>query len=63
MSTLRQLVHGRVDPADHRLLKHEADARGISRAKERWDLYRDPRHRDQAGSRLAEESNSGTRSR
>ena len=30
MSTLRRLVHGRVDPADHRLLKHEAEVRGIS---------------------------------
>ncbi len=30
MSTLRRLIHGRVDPADHRYLKQEAAARGVS---------------------------------
>jgi len=30
MSTLRRLIHGRVDPADHRFLKQEAAARGVS---------------------------------
>jgi len=30
MTTLRRLIHGRVDPADHRQLQQEAAARGIS---------------------------------
>ena len=30
MSTLRRLIHGRVDPADHRSLQQEAAARGVS---------------------------------
>src|SRR3989442_744217 len=30
MSTLRRLIHGRVDPGDHRALKLEAAARGVS---------------------------------
>ena len=30
MGTLRRLIHGRVDPADHRFLKQEAAARGVS---------------------------------
>jgi len=30
MSTLRRLIHGRVDPPDHRALQLEAAARGIS---------------------------------
>lgn len=30
MSTLRRLIHGRVDPADHRQLQQEAAARGVS---------------------------------
>src|SRR2546421_6590018 len=41
MSTLRRLVHGRVDPADHRLLRHEADARGISQTKCVGDIIRE----------------------
>jgi len=41
MSTLRRLVHGRVDPADHRLLKHEADVRGISQTKCVGDIIRE----------------------
>lgn len=41
MSTLRRLVHGRVDPVDHRLLKHEADARGISQTKCVGDIIRE----------------------
>ena len=41
MSTLRRLVHGRVDPADHRLLKHEADTRGISQTKCVGDIIRE----------------------
>jgi hypothetical protein len=40
-STLRRLVHGRVDRADHRLLKHEADARGISMTKCVGDILRE----------------------
>ncbi len=30
MTTHRQLVHGRVDRSDHRLLHREAEVRGIS---------------------------------
>src|SRR2546421_9800577 len=41
MSTLRRVVHGRVDPADHRLLKHEADTRGISQTKCVGDIIRE----------------------
>src|SRR5437764_15247284 len=41
MSTVRQLVHGRVDPADRRLLKHEAEARGISQTKCVGDIIRE----------------------
>lgn len=41
MSTLRRLVHGRVDPADHRLLKHEAECRGISMTKCVGDILRE----------------------
>jgi hypothetical protein len=30
MTTFRRLIHGRVDPADHRQLQQEAAARGVS---------------------------------
>lgn len=41
MTTLRRLVHGRVDPADRRLLKREAERRGISVTKCVGDIIRE----------------------
>lgn len=41
MTTLRQLVHGRVDRADRRLLDREAECRGISLTKCVGDIIRE----------------------
>ena len=41
MTTLRQLVHGRVDRADRRLLDREAEIRGISLTKCVGDIIRE----------------------
>lgn len=41
MSPFRQLIHGRVDRADHRLLKAEAAARGISLSRCVGDVVRE----------------------
>ena len=41
MTTLRQLVHGRVDRADRRLLDREAELRGISLTKCVGDIIRE----------------------
>jgi hypothetical protein len=41
MTTLRQLVHGRVDRADRRLLDREAEIRGISVTKCVGDIIRE----------------------
>ena len=41
MTTLRQLVHGRVDRADRRLLDREAESRGISLTKCVGDIIRE----------------------
>lgn len=41
MTTLRQLVHGRVDRADRRLLDREADIRGIPLTKCVGDIIRE----------------------
>jgi hypothetical protein len=41
MTTHRQLVHGRVDRADHRLLHREAEVRGISLTRCVGDIIRE----------------------
>jgi hypothetical protein len=41
MTTLRQLVHGRVDRVDRRLLDREAEVRGISLTKCVGDIIRE----------------------
>jgi hypothetical protein len=41
MTTQRQLVHGRVDRADHRLLHREAEVRGISLTRCVGDIIRE----------------------
>jgi len=41
MTTLRQLVHGRADRADRRLLDREAECRGISLTKCVGDIIRE----------------------
>jgi hypothetical protein len=41
MTTHRQLVHGRVDRADHRLLHREAEVRGISLTRCVGDITRE----------------------
>src|SRR4029077_12505673 len=41
MTTLRQLVHGRVDRADRRLLDREAEIRGIPLTKCIGDIIRE----------------------
>jgi hypothetical protein len=41
MTTLRQLVHGRVDRADRRLLDREAEIRGIALTKCVGDIIRE----------------------
>jgi hypothetical protein len=41
VSTFRRLIHGRVDPADHRQLQQEAAARGISMTACVGDIIRE----------------------